>query len=102
MTNSLTNYSKTDLASSKEKFKAYIDLHLKINPNLTETDIVMIRECISDDDITVAELEYAIKQAYKDPDRYGKVEWNHVWKWVQNKRTGNMDEQYPVFDGGTW
>lgn len=87
MENSLTNYShKEEIATSYKAFKAYIDVHSKINPNLSETDIVMIKRCIEEDQITVAELDYAIMQAYKDPERYGKVEWNHVWKWIRIKR----------------
>ena len=83
MTNSLTSYSrKEEIATSYKAFKAFIDTFGKINPNISETDILMIKECISDDQVTVEELQYGVKQAYKDPERYGKVEWNHVWKWI--------------------
>lgn len=92
--NSLTNYShKEEIATSHKAFRAFMETFGKINPNLTETDIFLIKECISDDNINIAELEYAIKAAYKDPDRYGKVEWNHVWKWVKVLRDTKTDRQ---------
>lgn len=87
MENSLTAYSnKEEIATSHKAFRAYIDVHSKINSQLSEIDILMIRECIEEDKITVGELDKAIIQAYKDPERYGKVEWNHVWKWVKINR----------------
>lgn len=98
MSNSLTAYThKEEIATSYKAFKAYIGVHSKINPNLSETDIMMIKQCIEDDNITVGELESAIKKAYKDPERYGKVEWNHIWKWVKHER-----EEPKILDGGTW
>ena len=87
MNNSLIAYSKKqEVAKNGESFKAFISLFKDINPNLSKTDVVMVKECIEDDKITIAELEKATKQAYKDPDRYGKVEWNHIWKWVKSNR----------------
>lgn len=88
MKNSLIAYSnKEEIAENGESFKAFIAVFKEVNPNISKTDIVMIKECIADDKITVSELETGIKNAYKDPDRYGKVEWNHIWKWVKIKRT---------------
>lgn len=95
MSNLLIDYThKEEIATSYKAFKAYIGVHSKINPNLSEMDIMMIKQCIEDDLITVGELELAIKQAYKDPERFGKVEWNHVWKWVKKKRDETFNPKY--------
>ena len=93
--NSLTNYShKEEIATSHKAFKAFIETFSKINPNLTETDIYLIKECIDDDSINISELEYGVKAAYKDPDRYGKVEWNHVWKWIKHLRSPKKEKEF--------
>lgn len=97
MNNSLIAYSnKDEVAKTGESFKAFISVFREVNPNISKTDVILVKECISDDNITVGELDYAIKQAYKDPSRYGKVEWNHIWKWVKQGR------EYKVKSGGTW
>lgn len=88
MTNSLANYSdKSQVATNEQAFRAFIDTFQEINASLTSADVIMIKECISDDNIKVSELEHGLKQAYKDPKRYGKVEWNHIWKWIEIQRS---------------
>lgn len=100
MHNSLINYTnKEEIAVSRDAFKAYIELHSNINPDLSEADILLIKRCIEEEDIRVRELEKALLNAYKDPERYGKVEWNHVWKWVQvvrQNRGAELRRKYNV------
>ncbi|HSH25621.1 MAG TPA: hypothetical protein VLA13_08810, partial [Massilibacterium sp.] len=57
------------------------------------------KQCIEDDNITSGELEYGLVHAYKDPERYGKVEWNHIWKHILKKREEFTSEMYDKIHG---
>jgi len=88
--NSLINYTNDQqLAHQKEVFKSFIKLWQSVNSNLSDKDIALTKRCIADDNITAKELDYGFINAYKDPDRYGKVEWSHIWKHVLKLRNGN-------------
>lgn len=84
--NTLIHYTKDELASSKECFRSFIELWTGINANITETDCKIAKRCLEDDAIKAKELEFAIMEAYKDPNRYGKVEFNDIYKHIKSKR----------------
>lgn len=83
---SLINFTGNPPASEKQVFTSFVEAFSKINPSLDDLDLVIIKRCMEQDEITAEELEYGFMQAYKDPKRYGKVEWNHIWKHIKAKR----------------
>ena len=74
------------LAVEKDVFRSFIEQWAGINPDITEADCDLVKECMQDDNIEASELAKAMKQAYKDPNRYGKVEWNDIWKHIKSQR----------------
>lgn len=84
---SLIHYTRNDvLATDEPIFKSFIKTWCGINANITETDCEFAKICIEKDEIRSGELKVALIEAYKDPNRYGKVEWNDIWKHIKRKR----------------
>jgi len=85
--NTLIRYTnEDDLALKRDIFTSFVEIWSDINPKLNNIDYKIAQNCIEEDGITAGELERALLKAYKDPDRYGKVEWNHIWEHIKSNR----------------
>lgn len=82
--------NKQEVASSKQAFEPFIMAFQNINASLTKTDAILIKKSISENKVTIEELEIALPRVYDDPNRFGKVEWNQILKAVKDYRKANM------------
>lgn len=99
---SLIPSTNNTLATSKEPFKAFLKVLQSINPSLSEQDILLIKQSMQNHDVLAKELEPAIAAAYEDPDRYGKVEWNDIWKHIQQNRYGKIGRSLTYEEMNQW
>lgn len=79
-------YSKDEREVNEEQFDKFIQALSDMNSDLSGTSIKLIKGCIDRHKITPKELNDGFMDAFEDPDRYGKMEWNDIWKHIHKQR----------------
>lgn len=74
------------LVNKSDPTKSFLRLLGSQNKDLNNVDLRAINICINQDEVTAKELEDGFLAAYKDPTRYGKMQWRHVWKHILANR----------------
>lgn len=97
MSNSLIPYSSSSVVSqNKQAFEKFISVMKELNSTLSETDIFLIKQSMERHYVTVDQLNTAIVQAYEDPERMGKMQWNHIFKHLPQSRK-NDEPKMPLY-----